>query len=186
MRGEREQYVRVLDYLPHGHPNDPHPVYKKRPIVHVVGEGNFTLLELIPREGFVPQSYDRLYVGEEEEQSEIDHGKRRVSYKELTHGAKVELPYALEMIVKEQEPRFVNFFNEAQPITTRLHTIALLPGVGKKLMWEILSERKKRPFESFEDISHRIKGLYHPEKVIAKRIEEELKDEHAKYKFFAK
>lgn len=185
MKGEREQYVRVLDYLPHGHPDDPLPVYKKRPIVHAVGEDNFTLLELIPREGYVPQSYDRLYVGEEE-RCEIDHVKRRVSYKELTHGAKVELPYALEMIVKEQEQRFVNFFNEAQPITTRLHTIALLPGIGKKLMWQILSERKKKPFESFEDISHRIKGLYHPEKVIAKRIEEELKDEHAKYKFFAK
>ena len=60
MRGEREQHVRVLDYLPHGHPDDPHPVYKKRPIIHVVGEDNFTLLELIPREDYVPQAYDRL------------------------------------------------------------------------------------------------------------------------------
>ena len=42
MRGEREQYVRVLDYLPHGHPDDPHPVYRKKPIIHVVGEDNFT------------------------------------------------------------------------------------------------------------------------------------------------
>ncbi|MGZ4851893.1 MAG: DUF655 domain-containing protein, partial [Halobacteriota archaeon] len=109
-----------------------------------------------------------------------------LNYKELTHGAKVELPYALEIIVKEQEPRFVSFFNEAQPITTRLHTLALLPGVGKKLMWEILAERTKRPFDSFADISNRVKGLYHPEKVMAKRIEDELKDEHAKYKFFAK
>ncbi len=44
VKGEREQYVRVLDYLPHGHPEDPHPVYKKRPIVDSVGEENFTLL----------------------------------------------------------------------------------------------------------------------------------------------
>jgi putative nucleotide binding protein len=53
-------------------------------------------------------------------------------------------------------------------------------------MWEILAERKKRPFDSFADISNRVRGLYHPEKVIAKRIEDELKDEHAKYMFFAK
>ncbi len=185
MKGEREQYVRVLDYLPHGHPEDPHPVYKKKPIVDSVGEENFTLLELVPRPNFIPQTYERLYIGEGE-RDDIDHVKRRVSYKELTHGAKAELPYALEMIIKEQEPRFVQFFNDAQPITTRLHTLALLPGVGKKLMWEILAERKKRPFASFEEIAQRVKGLYHPEKVVAKRIEEELSDEHVKYKLFAK
>ncbi len=185
MKGERESYVRVLDYLPHGHPEDPHPAYKKRPIIHVVGEDHFTLLELVPREHVVPQVYERLYIGEGE-RDKIDHVKKRLMYKELTHGAKVELPYALEQIVKENEKRFIKFFNEAQPLTTRLHTFGLLPGVGKKLMWTILEERKKKPFESFEDIAHRVKGLYHPEKVIVKRIEEELSDEHVKYKLFTK
>ena len=40
----------------------------------------------------------------------------------------------------------------------------LLPGIGKKLMWEVLTEREKKPFESFADISQRIKSIPHPKK----------------------
>jgi putative nucleotide binding protein len=36
-------------------------------------------------------------------------------------------------MVKEQEERFVEFFNKAEPITTKLHQLELLPGIGKRL-----------------------------------------------------
>jgi len=90
----------------------------------------------------------------------------------------------LEKLVKEDEKRFIRAFNEAKPITTRLHTLDLLPGIGKKLMWAILEERKKGAFSDFEDLMKRVKGLHHPEKIIAKRIEEEIMDEDVKYKIF--
>ena len=60
----------------------------------------------------------------------------------------------------------------------------LLPGIGKKLMWEILEEREKAPFTSFADISERIKAIPHPEKMILNRIMEELEDPHVKYHLF--
>ena len=51
-------------------------------------------------------------------------------------------------------------------------------------MWAILEERKKGEFKSFEDLTKRVKGLHHPEKIIARRIEEEIKEEQPKYRLF--
>ena len=89
-------------------------------------------------------------------------------------------------IVKNNEERFVKFFNEAPPITTRFHSLELLPGLGKKTMLEILEERKKEPFKSFEDIKNRVKTIHSPEKLIAKRILEELENPNEKYRLFTR
>jgi len=180
---KRETYARVLDYLPYGHPADSRPVYQKKPLVQAVGEDKFVLMELSPKKDKIPGVYERVYIGEGEREV-IDHVVKRLRYKELTPTAKVELSYILEKIVKEDEERFIRTFNEAKPITTRLHTLDLLPGVGKKLMWAILEERKKGAFSDFEDLTKRVKGLHHPEKTIAKRIEDEIMEEDTKYKIF--
>ncbi len=179
----RETNARVLDYLPYGHPNDSRPVYQKKPLVHAVGEDQFVLMELSPKKDKIPAVYDRVYIGEGEREV-IDHVTKRLRYEELTPTAKVELPYVLEIIVKENEERFMKAFNDAKPITTRLHTLDLLPGIGKKLMWAIVEERKKGAFANFEDLTKRVKGLHHPEKILAKRIEEEITEENTKYKLF--
>lgn len=180
----RETHARVLDYLPYGHPDDSRPVYQKKPLVQAVGEAKFVLMELSPKKNKIPAMHERVYLGEGEREV-IDHVIRRSRYKELTPTAKVELPYVLEIIVKGDEKRFIQAFNEAKPITTRLHTLDLLPGIGKKLMWAILEERKKGEFSTFEDLTKRVKGLHHPEKILAKRIEEEIVEENIKYKMFA-
>ncbi len=51
-------------------------------------------------------------------------------------------------------------------------------------MWAIVEERKKGAFSNFEDLTKRVKGLHHPEKTIAKRIEDEIMEEDTKYKIF--
>ncbi len=180
---KREMYAQVLDYLPYGHPDDSRPVYQKKPLVQAVGKDRFVLMELSPKKNKIPTVYDLVYIGEGEREV-IDHVTKRLKYKELTPTAKIELPHLLERIVKEDEKRFIKAFNEAKPITTRLHTLDLLPGIGKKLMWAILEERKRGPFSDFEDLTKRVKGLHHPEKIIAKRIEDELREDNIKYKIF--
>ncbi|MCW3133369.1 MAG: DUF655 domain-containing protein [Methanophagales archaeon] len=180
---KRETYARVLDFLPYGHPDDSRPVYQKKPLVQAIGEDKFILMELSPKRDKTAVVYERVYIGEGEREV-IDHVIKRLQYKDLTPTAKMELPFLLEKLVKENEKRFILIFNEAKPITTRLHTLDLLPGIGKKLMWAILEERKKGEFSDFEDLTKRVKGLHHPEKIIAKRIEEEIKDEDVKYKIF--
>lgn len=179
----REIYVRVIDFLPYGHPDDSRPVYQRKPLVQAVGEDQFVLIELSPKKDKIPEVYDRVYIGEGEREV-IDHVTKRLRYEELTPTAKVELPYVLENIIKDNEKRFIKVFNNAKPITTRLHTLDLLPGIGKKLMWAIVEERKKGEFADFADLTKRVKGLHHPEKILAKRIEDETIEENIKYRLF--
>ena len=65
-------------------------------------------------------------------------------------------------LVRQQEERFVKFYNEAQAISTRYHMLELLPGLGKKTMWAITEERKKSLFETFEDLETRVTSLHKP------------------------
>ncbi len=67
-----------------------------------------------------------------------------------------------------------------------MHSLELLPGIGKKLMWSVLNERKKGPFKSFQDLTGRVKGVYNPEKLISNRIEEELMDGRIRYRIFTR
>ena len=60
------------------------------------------------------------------------------------------------------------------PRASRLHVLELLPGVGKKHMWEILNERKVEPFKSFADLRDRVKLMPDPVTTIEKRIISEL------------
>jgi putative nucleotide binding protein len=179
----REEYVWVLDYLPYGKLVDGTSVFQKKPLVQAVGDKKFTLMELVPKNGVIPNIQSKIYIGPGD-RNEIDHVKQRISYTDLTTGANLEMPFILEACVRNQEERFVKFFNDAHSITTRLHMLELLPGIGKKLMWSMIDERKKGDFKSFQDIRERIPSLHDPAKVIAHRIEVELKDDFIKYRLF--
>jgi putative nucleotide binding protein len=179
---KKEVNAIVLDILMKGHPDDPRPVFKREPIIQAVGISQFKLLELVPKSLEI-QIHENVYIGDGEREK-IERVKRRISYDELTQTARVELPFVVEQLVAEKEPEYVQFFNKSISITPKLHMLHLLPGIGKKLMWEILEERGKRPFESFADISHRIKSIPHPEKMVANRIMEELQDPNVKYHVF--
>ena len=183
-----EDYAIILDYLPLGRPDDERPLYKREPIAFGIGEKYFTLIELIPKKGVELKPYERVYIGKEK-RDKIEYIKRRITYDELSAAAKSELPYVVEKIVEQNEKTFVDFFNKAGPITTRFHSLELLPGIGKKLMWEILEEREKKPFESFKDIEERVKTIPDPKKLIVKRILLELEESRervgrGKYKLF--
>ncbi len=177
-----EDYVYILDYLPTGRPG-----YRRGPVAYGIGESQFTLLELIPKHGAQLSIGERVYVGKDlTKRDKIAKVKGRINYDNLTSTAHGELYYVILDIVKNNEDRFVKFFNECPAITTRFHALELLPGLGKKTMQEIVEERRKKPFTSFEDISNRIKNLHHPEKLIAKRILEELEDPNQKYRLFTR
>lgn len=180
---DREEYAWVLDYLPYGKSVDVTPAFQKKPLVQAIGDKKFTLMELVPKAGVIPNIQSRVYIGSGD-RDEIDHVKQRIGHQDLTTGANLELPFILEACVRHQEDRFVKFFNDAHSITTRLHMLELLPGIGKKLMWSIIDERKKGDFKSFQDIRERIPSLHDPAKVIAHRIEGELKDDFIKYRLF--
>lgn len=180
---EKEDIAYILDYLPYGRSDDSRPMYQKKPLAQGVGEKHFVLMEMAPKENVAPRTQDKVYIGEGD-RPVIDHVKRRIIFNELSHGAQMELPSVIEKIVLTNESRFLSFFNDAYPITTRLHMLELLPGIGKKLMWGIIEEKKKGKFVSFKNLVERVKGLHAPEKLIAHRVLDELKDETIKYRIF--
>jgi putative nucleotide binding protein len=170
----------LLDVLPNGRPDDDRPPSRKSPVAYGLGTDSFRLYELsLDDEADVSVS-DRLaldgpWVGR----------YREVSYDDLTRNAAAEVEYAVEDIVDADEERFVDFYNEAGPITLRLHQLNLLPGVGKQLRNNVLDERKRGPFESFEAVSERVSGLHRPREVIVERIVEEIREDDLKYRTFA-
>ena len=101
----------------------------------------------------------------------------------LTRTARSELEFVIKDIVKKNEKKYIDFFNTARPLSTRMHQIELLPGVGKKHMWEIINSRDEKPFESFDDIKKRVKLIPNPEKLIIRRIIQELEGDE-KHRLF--
>ncbi|MEN6592072.1 MAG: DUF655 domain-containing protein [Methanobacterium sp.] len=168
-----EDYAIILDYLPIGYVKEDVPSFKKKPVAQAIGIEEFTLLELIPKENVNLDIHEKVYIGAGKREK-IARVNRRLKYDKLTATAKLELNYVIEEIIKEHEDRFVRFFNEAGPISTRLHQIELLPGIGKKHMWDILNARKQKEFESYQDIKERVPMLADPVKLISKRILLEL------------
>lgn len=173
LQKKKEVEAIVLDFLPNGYPFDNRPSHMKTPIVQSVGKENFTLLELVPKKGIFLQPYEEVYIGEAKREK-IHHINGKINYGKLTHTAKSELAHAVKQLVHKHEERFVEFFNKAQPLSTRMHIIELLPGVGKKHMWEIIEERREEDFKNFADIKKRVKLMPDPETVIQKRIMQEL------------
>jgi len=182
MEKRYEEHAYVLDYLPHGRPQA-RPTYRAGALVQLVGEEFFTLLEATLREGLVMKPGDRVYVGKDSRQ-EITYIIGRISYDELTSAAKTELPSVLEKIVLNREAWFINFFNSAQAITPRMHALELIPGIGKKYMWQIINERERTPFQNFIDLQQRA-NIPSPPKLVTKRILEELSGE-SKYRLFTR
>ncbi|NPA86750.1 MAG: DUF655 domain-containing protein [Candidatus Diapherotrites archaeon] len=166
----KEDYMIVLDYLPLGKPNDP----KGTPVVQGVGTQYFTLLEATPKPGVNILLLEKVYIGKGE-RDKISVVKGRISYEDLTSLARDNLPVAIRKIVEEQTERFLRFFNQAPPITIRLHSLELLPGIGKKQLIKILDEREKEPFKSFEDLKKRARLMGDPVEMIVNRIIQEIK-----------
>jgi putative nucleotide binding protein len=177
-----ESYAHVLDYLPNGRQTE--RGFHREPLALAVGEDELKLFELVPRAGAVLTAGQRIpLVPLAGAPPPIDHVRRRLAYDELTVAARAELTAALERIVRANPSRYLRFFNEAPAVSRRFHLLELLPGIGKKTMQQIVDERKRAPFASFEEMEHRL-HLKSPELLIVGRIEQELSGVEDKYRLF--
>jgi len=177
---KKEDYALVLDFLPYGNSGEA----RKEPIIQVVGEHYFTLLEIVVTSGKAFAPLEKVYIGKGERQN-IVQIRGRINYDKLTSTAQRELDTAVRQIIKTREAEFVSFLNRAGSINIRAHSLELLPGIGKKYLEEILRQREQKPFESFADVSHRVSHLGDPTEIFVSRIREELKG-NEKYYMFSK
>jgi len=166
---EKEEHAIILDYLPYGYPLE----NKMIAIAQAIGKKNFTLLQLIPRRGLKLEVKEEVYIGDGK-RDKIYYIQGRLPEDKLTETAKQQLGEFIEKQISGDEDKFVEFFNTAEAINTRLHQFELLPGFGKKHTEAILTERNKKPFASLEDLKKRVSNLPDPKKAIEKRILEEI------------
>ncbi len=145
------------------------------PIAQAIGLTNFTLLQLVPRRGVKLELKEEVYIGEGK-RDKVYYILGRLPREKLTETAKFQLQEFVNEAIKEQKQKFIDFFNNAEAINTRLHQLELLPGFGRKHTEAILEERQKKPFKDFEDIKKRIHNLPDPVRAIEKRLLQELQN----------
>jgi len=175
-----ESRIIVLDYLPEGKGFG--QTRQKEPIVQGIGVKWFSLLEVaVERKGSYTR-FTELVLPNESENTPVKQVKRRITTNDLTNTGYESLEEAVLQIINKNEKRFVSFFNKAQPITNRIHSLQLIPGIGKKLMWEILASRKGMPFVSFIDIEERVK-ISDIRKMIINRVLQEMETDE-KHRLF--
>src|SRR2546427_7655203 len=101
-----EDYARILDYLPQGHPDQ--SKFHREPLAYALGVDEFKLFELVPRDGANLSIGQRGYIGKEAEmRTEILHVKRRGGHDELTTATPKEMPILSEEDAQEKERKGV-------------------------------------------------------------------------------
>ncbi|MFW9906623.1 MAG: DUF655 domain-containing protein [Candidatus Thorarchaeota archaeon] len=106
----------------------------------------------------------------------------QVRYNQLSSSALSNLPTIIRKIVIVSESHYINFLNKAHPLTSQMHQLQLLPGIGQKRLWMILEARKSNPFSSFSDFSTRT-NISDPMSIFTNRILLELEDSPKYYLF---
>jgi len=168
----------LLDFFPNGRSEGGR--YGRQPTGFALETETFGLYEIVFEDGTDSTIGDEVVV----EPPDARTGTKRVrevEYGDLSGGAQSELEYVVEELIEDEEDRFVEFFNEAGPITLRLHQLNLLPGIGDKLRENIVDGRKRQPFADFDDMEDRVSGLHDPRSVLAERIVEEISEDDMKY-----
>jgi Predicted RNA-binding protein len=184
-----EEYVYILSY------NIPMRMVKEKryyiPGVKIkeiysqsIGKDYFTLLEIVSDPNVVLSIGELVNTGKD--RTKVKRVSARLLYEDLVDEAKANLSNIIRRIIKENESFFVNFFNTSGPLSPRLHSLELLPKIGKKTMEKILYERKIKAFESYEDIKKRT-GISNIEEILYDRIMLEITSkEKLNYYIFAK
>ena len=176
-----EEVAKVLDYMPTGKSSDNKPIA----LAQAIGTQYFTLLEVTPKTGSSFSIGEEIKVGKDN-RDKVELIKGRIAFKDLTSTALSELNDTIEEIVEDQTQKYLGFFNKARSISLKRHQLELLPGIGKKHVIELIDQREKSLFESFKDISSKVKNIPDPKKAIVKRILEELEGPEDKHYLFVR
>ncbi|HSB49955.1 MAG TPA: DUF655 domain-containing protein [Nitrosopumilaceae archaeon] len=168
-----EEYAYVLDFNARGKSTTVRG--REGIIITAIGEERLTLLEILGTPNATFEVGEKIFIGKEG-RTKVLSVLGKMNYDKISSSAQTELPGVVEKIVKENEKKFVDYLNNSQPLTPRIHALELIPGIGKTYMKAMLEEREKKKFESFADLQERI-GLKEPVKQISKRIMEEVTGE---------
>ena len=168
-----EEYAYVLDFNSRGKSTTVRG--RDGIIVTGIGEDRLTLLEILGVPNSTFEIGEKIYIGKEG-RTKVSSVLGKMEYSRISSSAQSELLTVIENIVTINEKKFVEYLNNAQPLTPRIHALELIPGIGKTYMKTMLEEREKKKFESYEDLQDRV-GFKDPVKHISERIMDEISGE---------
>ncbi len=165
-----EEYAFVLDFNSRGKSSTVRG--RDGVIVTAIGEDRLTLLEILGVPNSTFEVGEKIFIGKEG-RTKILSVLGKMDYEKISSSAQSELDTVVEKIVTINESRFVDYLNNAQPLTPRIHALELIPGIGKTYMKTMLEEREQKKFESYEDLQERV-GFKEPIRHISERIIDEI------------
>lgn len=173
----KDEYAYVLEYMPFGLPDS-----KDRKASAIVFTDSLSLLLVALKKDVKVEPGLKVYIGENK-RDEVHHIIQRITPDKLSGNGMALLNERIATTVKENEEKYIDIINKLGSINVRLHSLNLLPGVGKKIVQKIVEERTKANFKSYEDFNERVGFTSDIAKSIEDRIMEELNGED-KYKIF--
>lgn len=177
---KKEEYAVVLDFLPQGKAGEA----KREPVAQILGTTYFTLLEVVSKASVRLSPGEKVYIGKGV-RDHVDHIKGRISFNDLTSSAQDRCQQEVRSIIGEREAEFISFLNRAGALNIRVHTLEMLPSIGKKHLMAILNAREQKPFVSFAEVHERVSSIGRIEDIFVERIILELRG-NEKYYLFAK
>ena len=175
--------IYILDILQHGGVDK--AGHQWSPIAQIVEGSKFQLYEVVLNKSRITDRKLQEKIIVNENQDIYERIQRKITFLDLTPTSSSTLDLVIGQYVNEHENRFIEFINKSGPITIKRHSLEILPGIGKKLMWEIINSREKPPFKSFEDLHTRVPG-FKPIETFTKRIVDEIRDDELKHYLFVK
>lgn len=168
-----EEHAYVLDFVERGKSTTVRG--REGIIITGLGEDRLTLLEILGVPDSTFEVGERIFIGKEG-RTKVLSVLGKMDYNRISTSSQSEMPSVVEKIISQNEKRFIQYLNNAQPLTPRIHALELIPGIGKTYMKVMLDEREKTPFTDFNDLQNRV-GLKEPIKQLTKRILEEITGE---------
>jgi len=168
-----DEYAYVLDFNSRGKSSTVRG--RDGIIVTAIGESRLTVLEVLGVPNSTFEIGEKIYIGKEG-RTKVLSVLGKMEYAKISSSAQSELETVVETIVTDNESKFVEYLNNAQPLTPRIHALELIPGIGKIYMKNMIEEREKKKFESYLDLQERV-GLKEPIKHISERIMDEITGE---------
>ena len=165
-----EEYAYVLDFDTRGKSQTVRG--RDGIIITAIGEERLTLLEILGVEDSDFEVGEKIFIGKEG-RTKIQSVLGKLDYTKISTNAQNELPNIVEKIVRVNEKYFLDYLNNAQPITPRKHSLELIPGIGKTYLKIMLDQISKKKFTDYNDLENRA-GLKEPVKHLTKRIMEEV------------
>ena len=152
-------------------------------IITALGEERLTLLEILGVEDSVFDIGEKIYIGKEG-RTKVQSVLGKLDYKQISGSSQSEIDNVVKTIVTNNEERFVDYINNAQPLTPRRHSLELIPGIGKTYLKLIIEQINKQKFLNYKDMEERA-GLKEPVNHLSKRIIEEISGE-TQFRLFVK